>query len=90
MIREVEVVREVPVHVPTLIVARTDSLAANLLTSDVDERDARFATGERTAEGFYRVEPGMAPVIARGSPSGRPHTARTCCSNWDVAQAPYV
>ncbi|KAB7847218.1 isocitrate lyase, partial [Streptomyces mobaraensis] len=52
--------------VPTLIVARTDALAANLLTSDVDERDARFCTGERTAEGFYRVEPGMAPVIARG------------------------
>ncbi|MEU8582845.1 isocitrate lyase [Streptomyces abikoensis] len=52
--------------VPTLIVARTDSLAANLLTSDVDERDARFCTGERTAEGFHRVEPGMAPVIARG------------------------
>jgi isocitrate lyase len=53
-------------EVPTLIVARTDALAANLLTSDVDELDARFATGERTAEGFYRVEPGMAPVIARG------------------------
>ncbi|MBM4792840.1 isocitrate lyase [Streptomyces sioyaensis] len=52
--------------VPTLLVARTDALAANLLTSDVDERDARFCTGERTAEGFYRVEPGMAPVIARG------------------------
>lgn len=52
--------------VPTLIIARTDALAANLLTSDVDERDARFTTGERTAEGFYRVEPGMAPVIARG------------------------
>ncbi|MCC3777963.1 isocitrate lyase [Streptomyces sp. UNOB3_S3] len=52
--------------VPTLIVARTDALAANLLTSDVDERDARFCTGGRTAEGFYRVEPGMAPVIARG------------------------
>ncbi|WP_424892770.1 isocitrate lyase [Streptomyces sp. XH2] len=52
--------------VPTLIVARTDALAANLLTSDVDERDARFCTGERTAEGFYRVENGMAPVIARG------------------------
>ncbi|MGK5642454.1 isocitrate lyase [Streptomyces sp. URMC 126] len=52
--------------VPTVIVARTDALAANLLTSDVDERDARFCTGERTAEGFYRVEPGMAPVIARG------------------------
>ena len=53
-------------EVPTLIVARTDALAANLLTSDVDEADARFTTGERTAEGFYRVEPGMAPVIARG------------------------
>jgi isocitrate lyase len=52
--------------VPTLIVARTDALAANLLTTDVDERDAQFCTGERTAEGFYRVEPGMAPVIARG------------------------
>lgn len=52
--------------VPTLIVARTDALAANLLTSDVDERDAPFATGGRTAEGFYRVEPGMGPVIARG------------------------
>ncbi|MFC5148382.1 isocitrate lyase [Streptomyces aureoversilis] len=52
--------------VPTLIVARTDALAATLLTSDVDEFDARFCTGERTAEGFYRVENGMAPVIARG------------------------
>ncbi|MFI1279570.1 isocitrate lyase [Streptomyces sp. NPDC020858] len=52
--------------VPTLVIARTDALAANLLTSDVDERDAQFATGERTAEGFYRVQNGMAPVIARG------------------------
>ncbi|WP_058043195.1 isocitrate lyase [Streptomyces roseifaciens] len=52
--------------VPTLIVARTDALAATLLTSDVDELDARFCTGERTAEGFHRVENGMAPVIARG------------------------
>ncbi|HLU27964.1 MAG TPA: isocitrate lyase [Glycomyces sp.] len=51
---------------PTLIIARTDALAANLLTSDVDERDAEFVTGERTAEGFYRVQNGMAPVIARG------------------------
>ncbi|MFD7629639.1 isocitrate lyase [Streptomyces sp. NPDC059851] len=51
---------------PTLIIARTDALAANLLTSDVDERDAHFTTGERTAEGFYRVQNGMAPVIARG------------------------
>ncbi|MFG2639859.1 isocitrate lyase [Streptomyces sp. NPDC048370] len=52
--------------VPTLIVARTDALAATLLTSDVDERDAEFVTGERTAEGFYRVRNGMGPVIARG------------------------
>lgn len=52
--------------VPTLVIARTDALAANLLTSDVDERDAQFVTGERTAEGFYRVQNGMAPVIARG------------------------
>ncbi|MEV8020284.1 isocitrate lyase [Streptomyces sp. NPDC086554] len=52
--------------VPTLIVARTDALAANLLTSDVDERDARFVTGERTAEGFYRVQNGMGSAIARG------------------------
>ncbi|MEU4266612.1 isocitrate lyase [Streptomyces sp. NPDC026092] len=51
---------------PTLIVARTDALAATLLTSDVDERDAEFVTGERTAEGFYRVRNGMGPVIARG------------------------
>ncbi|WP_405486413.1 isocitrate lyase [Streptomyces sp. NBC_00096] len=51
---------------PTLIIARTDALAATLLTSDVDERDAEFCTGERTAEGFYQVRNGMAPVIARG------------------------
>ncbi|KOU23482.1 Isocitrate lyase [Streptomyces sp. WM6372] len=51
---------------PTLIIARTDALAATLLTSDVDERDAEFCTGERTAEGFYHVRNGMAPVIARG------------------------
>jgi isocitrate lyase len=52
--------------VSTLIIARTDSLAANLLTSDVDPRDAAFATGERTAEGFYRITPGPAASIARG------------------------
>ncbi|MER6391350.1 isocitrate lyase [Streptomyces sp. NPDC059382] len=51
---------------PTLIIARTDALAATLLTSDVDERDAEFCTGERTAEGFHHVRNGMAPVIARG------------------------
>ncbi|MEV7828030.1 isocitrate lyase [Microbacterium enclense] len=52
--------------VPTVIIARTDALAADLLTSDVDERDAEFITGERTSEGFYRVRPGLDAVIARG------------------------
>jgi isocitrate lyase len=52
--------------VPTLVVARTDADAANLLTSDVDERDAPFITGERTSEGFYRVKAGLGQAIARG------------------------
>lgn len=52
--------------VPTIIVARTDSLAATLLTSDVDERDREFLTGERTNEGFYAVRNGMDAAIARG------------------------
>jgi isocitrate lyase len=51
--------------VPTLVVARTDAHAANLITSDVDERDRPFLTGERTSEGFYRVRSGMAAAIAR-------------------------
>jgi isocitrate lyase len=52
--------------VPALVIARTDSLAANLITSDVDERDRPFLTGERTAEGFYQVESGIDAVLARG------------------------
>ncbi len=52
--------------VPTIVVARTDSLAASLLTSDHDERDRPFLTGTRTAEGFYEVRNGIEPVIARG------------------------
>ncbi len=52
--------------VDTLIVARTDSLAATLLTSDVDERDRRFVEGERTPEGYFRVRNGMDAAIARG------------------------
>ena len=52
--------------VPTVIIARTDALAADLLTSDVDPRDAEFLTGERTSEGFYRVRPGLDAVISRG------------------------
>jgi isocitrate lyase len=50
----------------TLVVARTDSLGADLLTSDVDERDRGFCTGERTAEGFFRVRGGPEAAIARG------------------------
>jgi isocitrate lyase len=52
--------------VPTVIIARTDALAADLLTSDVDERDREFTTGERTSEGFYRIRPGIESVISRG------------------------
>ncbi|HXZ73469.1 MAG TPA: isocitrate lyase [Streptosporangiaceae bacterium] len=52
--------------VPTLVVARTDARAATLITSDVDERDRPFLTGERTAEGFHRVRNGMPAGIARG------------------------
>ncbi len=52
--------------VPTLVVARTDSLGATLLTSDVDEVDRPFTTGERTPEGFFRVRSGMDSAIARG------------------------
>jgi isocitrate lyase len=52
--------------VPTVIVARTDAQAATLLTTDVDQRDRPFLTGERTAEGFYRVRGGIEPCIVRG------------------------
>jgi isocitrate lyase len=52
--------------VPTLVIARTDADAATLITSDIDERDQPFVTGERTAEGFYRVRNGLEPCIARG------------------------
>jgi isocitrate lyase len=51
---------------PSIVVARTDAHAATLITSDVDERDRPFITGERTAEGFYRVRNGMAASVARG------------------------
>jgi isocitrate lyase len=52
--------------VPTILLARTDALAADLITSDVDPRDQEFLTGERTAEGFYRTRPGIDTVISRG------------------------
>lgn len=52
-------------NVPSVIIARTDAEAATLITTDVDERDQEFITGERTAEGFYRVKNGVEPCIAR-------------------------
>jgi len=51
--------------VGTLLIARTDACSATLLTSDVDERDQPFITGERTAEGFYRIRNGLETAIAR-------------------------
>ncbi|MBV6272207.1 isocitrate lyase [Alcaligenaceae bacterium CGII-47] len=52
--------------VPTLLVARTDAEAADLITSNIDESDAAFVTGERTVEGFYRTRAGLEQAIARG------------------------
>lgn len=52
--------------VPTVLVARTDAEAADLLTSDVDANDKPFCTGERTMEGFYRTKPGAEQAISRG------------------------
>lgn len=52
--------------VPTVLVARTDADAADLLTSDIDERDHKFITGERTSEGFFQVKCGVEQGIDRG------------------------
>lgn len=52
--------------VPTVLIARTDADAADLITSDIDENDHAFLTGERTAEGFYRTTAGIDQAIARG------------------------
>src|SRR2546422_2296328 len=52
--------------VPTVLVARTDANSARLVTSDADPRDHAFLTGERTAEGFFRMEGGLSAAIARG------------------------
>uniref|UniRef100_UPI00333F7B45 isocitrate lyase n=1 Tax=Castellaniella defragrans TaxID=75697 RepID=UPI00333F7B45 len=52
--------------VPTLLVARTDAEAADLLTSNIDDNDAPFVTGERTIEGFYRTRAGLDQAISRG------------------------
>jgi len=52
--------------VPTILVARTDAQSANLLTSDIDPRDQRWITGERTAEGFFRIRNGLDMAVDRG------------------------
>jgi len=51
---------------PTLVIARTDAEAADLVTSDVDDNDKPFLTGERTVEGFYRTRPGLEQAVSRG------------------------
>lgn len=53
-------------NVPTILIARTDAMAAGLITSDVDAYDHEFITGERTVEGFYQTKPGTAQAISRG------------------------
>ena len=53
-------------NVPTVLIARTDAEAANLITSEIDERDNRFLTGTRTSEGFYFVRNGLEQCISRG------------------------
>ncbi len=53
-------------EVPTVLVARTDADSAMLITTDIDERDRPFLTGERTPEGFFRLKGGLACAIARG------------------------
>ena len=52
--------------VPTLVVARTDAEAADLLTSDIDDNDRPFCTGERTVEGFYKTRKGLGQAVSRG------------------------
>jgi isocitrate lyase len=52
--------------VPTVLIARTDAEAADLVTSDVDENDQPYLTGERTQEGFFRTKPGLAQAVSRG------------------------
>jgi isocitrate lyase len=74
--------------VPTVLIARTDADAANLITSDADERDHPFITGERTAEGFYRTNAGLDQAIARGL-AYAPYADMIWCetSKPDLAQA---
>jgi isocitrate lyase len=74
--------------VPTVIVARTDADSAKLLTSDVDDRDKPFLTGERTPEGFFRITGGVKMAIARAVAYG-PYADLLWCetSTPDLAEA---
>lgn len=65
-----------PLQVPTVLIARTDADSATLLTSDIDEVDRAFCTGERTPEGFFKVKAGV-----EVSCSMRCHLSRPCCSD---------
>ena len=73
---------------PTVIIARTDADSANLLTSDIDDRDKPFCTGERTPEGFFRLNGGIDAAIARGL-AYAPYADMVWCetSTPDLAQA---
>ncbi|EOK5619494.1 isocitrate lyase, partial [Escherichia coli] len=53
-------------NVPTVLIARTDADAADLITSDCDPHDSAFITGERTPEGFFRTRAGIEQAISRG------------------------
>jgi isocitrate lyase len=73
---------------PTLLVARTDADSAKLLTSDIDDRDKPFCTGERTAEGFYRIKGGVKYAIARALAYGPLADVLWCeTSTPDLAEA---
>lgn len=74
--------------VPTILIARTDAHAAQLITSDIDPRDKQFLTGERTQEGFFRIRDGLDTAIARGL-AYAPYADLVWCetSEPDIAEA---
>src|SRR3712207_9289390 len=72
--------------VPTVLMARTDADAASLITSDVDPADAPYLTGERTAEGFYCVRPGLDYAIAR-SLAYAPYADVVWCETPEIGRA---
>src|SRR3546814_17950950 len=73
--------------VPSIIIARTDAEAADLLTSDVDANDTAFCTGERTAEGFFKTRNGLDQAISRRSEERR--VGNECVSQCRSRWSPY-